>query len=184
MTLLKFFSVLANSVSSLALSRLIQPSRALMPSLLARYNICLLDALDQRPRILPYQYFRSFKVRLRLFGDFCKYPLTSYTQVLQAFIEHEFKTLPGAISVDRGRYLILGLRTNKFLNEENWSRFIAPGATIATPMLVRSHLGQYLGPSEERCPEPSCSGTWKRSETLSWVTWYVQDRTSSEILRT
>ncbi|KAI0440391.1 hypothetical protein F4803DRAFT_527512 [Xylaria telfairii] len=46
----------------LAFSRVVQPSRALMPTLLAKYNISFFDAIGRPPRILPYEYFRSFRV--------------------------------------------------------------------------------------------------------------------------
>jgi hypothetical protein len=46
----------------MVLSRLVQPTQALMPVLLAQYNISFLDAFGRPPRILPFEYFRSFKV--------------------------------------------------------------------------------------------------------------------------
>jgi hypothetical protein len=50
------------TLSSLVLSRMFQPSRALVPVILAKYNISFLDAIGRPPRVLPYEYFRSFKV--------------------------------------------------------------------------------------------------------------------------
>ncbi|KAI1745799.1 hypothetical protein F4680DRAFT_113646 [Xylaria scruposa] len=44
------------------LSKLVQPSTALTPTLLSKYNISFLDAIGRPPRVLPYEYFRSFKV--------------------------------------------------------------------------------------------------------------------------
>jgi hypothetical protein len=99
--------------------------------------------------------------------------LMRYDQVLQAFIQHEFKDLPGSAWVNRGRYLVLSLANNQALNDQNWSGSIAPGATVAMSMVVRKRLRSSWNPSEERCPESSCSGTWSRSETQSWVTWYA-----------
>jgi hypothetical protein len=53
----------ANLVNiSVVLSRLVQPPRALMPTLLAKYNVTFLDAIGRAPRILPYEYFKSIRV--------------------------------------------------------------------------------------------------------------------------
>ncbi|KUJ06837.1 uncharacterized protein LY89DRAFT_743474 [Mollisia scopiformis] len=134
----------------LAISRMVQPPRALMPKLLAQYNISFLDAIGRPPRVLPFEYFRSFKV-------------------LQAFIQDDFKSLPGGTWVDRGKYLIVSLANNRALNEQNWNRTIAPGAKVAMSMIVRKRLRSSTT-NRERCPEPSCSGTWVRSKTESWET--------------
>ncbi|KAI0451866.1 hypothetical protein F5B21DRAFT_485364 [Xylaria acuta] len=128
------------------LSRLVQPSRALMPTLLAKYNISFLDAIGRPPRILPYEHFRYF-------------------EVLQAFIRNEFKDLPGSAWVDRGRYLILSLANDRVLNEHNWGSTVVPGTTVAMSMLVQKRYEPSLNLNEGCCPESSCSGTWTRSKT-------------------
>jgi len=91
-------------------------------------------------------------------------------QVLQAFIQHEFKDLPGAAWVDRGRYLVLSLANNRILDERNWSGSVAPGMTVAMSMVVRK-LRDASNFMETRCPETSCPGKWPKSETRSWVKW-------------
>jgi hypothetical protein len=50
------------SAFSLYLSSMVQPSRALMPTLLAKYNISFYDAIGRPPRILDYDCFVSYKV--------------------------------------------------------------------------------------------------------------------------
>jgi hypothetical protein len=96
------------------------------------------------------------------------------SKVLQAFIQHEFKDFPGSEMVDRGKYLILNLANTRVLDESNWSGYVAPGSTIAMSMVVHKRL-ESPNSEEERCPESSCSGTWTKPETQSWVTWYVLD---------
>jgi hypothetical protein len=48
---------------SLTLSRLVQPTGAMMANFLAKDNILFLDAIGGQ-RVLPYEYFQSFKVAL------------------------------------------------------------------------------------------------------------------------
>ncbi|KAI0854864.1 hypothetical protein F4860DRAFT_498050 [Xylaria cubensis] len=134
-----------------ALSRLVQPSQTLTPTLLSKYHITFLDAIGRQPRILPYDCFRSFKI-------------------LEAFIQHEFKDLPGTAWVNRGRYLIFSLTNNQVLDEHNWSSIVAPGTRISMSMLLQKRLVSSSNLIEQRCPEISCSGTWTRPITQSWVT--------------
>lgn len=61
---------------------MVEPSRALMSTPLAKYNITFLDAIGRSPRVLPYEYFRSFKVPIRPNG--CKDSLT----VVGRFYKH------------------------------------------------------------------------------------------------
>jgi hypothetical protein len=91
-------------------------------------------------------------------------------QVLQAFIEHEFKDLPGAAWVDRGRYLVMGLANNQALDEGNWSRSVVPGSTVMMSMVVQKLLDASALEVTRRCPESSCSGTWPRSNMLQVCT--------------
>jgi hypothetical protein len=76
--------------------------------------------------------------------------------------------------VDRGKYLVLNLANSRILDERNWSGHVAPGSTIAMSMVVRKLL-ESSDSQEDRCPEPSCPGTWTKPESQSWVTWYVLD---------
>lgn len=141
----------------IVLSRLVQPSRALMPVLLAKYNISFLDAIGRPARVLPFEYFRTFKI-------------------LQAFIEYEFRDLPGSAWVNHGKYLVLSLRNNRALNEENWDYSVAPGAKIAMSVLVKKRFGSNWTSDEECCPESSCLGTLKRRESQSWATCSVCEK--------
>lgn len=93
--------------------------------------------------------------------------------MLQTFIEQEFKTLPGSSFVARGRYILLNIGNNRSVDEDNWKQMILPGAKIAMAIIISKRPQVLSGTSEEMCPESKCSGTWKRSETGSWVTWYV-----------
>jgi hypothetical protein len=137
----------------------------------AKYNISFLDTIGRPPRVLLFEYFRSFKVwRLMLLVSTDRLVLIECFQVLQAFIQHDFKDLPGAAWVGRGRYLGLSLANNRTLDERNWSLFVAPGTTIAMSMVMRKLL-DASNLTETRCPETSCPGTWPRSETGSWVKW-------------
>jgi hypothetical protein len=91
-------------------------------------------------------------------------------KVLQAFIQYEFKNLPGSAWVDQGRYLVSSLANDRSLDEHNWTSYVAPGARIAMSMIVRKHL-EPSNLEEERCPDSTCSGTWKKLDSQSWVTW-------------
>ncbi|KAI0469254.1 hypothetical protein F4859DRAFT_516194 [Xylaria cf. heliscus] len=129
------------------LSRVIQPTRALMPTLLAEYNTSFLDAIGRQPRILPYEYFRSFKV-------------------LQAFIQHDFKNLPGSTLVDRGRYLIMSLANNRVLNEYNWESTVVPGTTVAMSLLLQKRFKPFLELNGQHSPLRSYSrtGIWSNNQ--------------------
>lgn len=76
--------------------------------------------------------------------------------------------------VGRGKYLVLSLRNNQKVNEENWKHSIAPGAKIAMSFTLRKLLTSLTDANEKHCPETSCSGTWKRSKTQTLATWYAQ----------
>jgi len=43
--------------------RMTPVKRAIVPVLLATYNISFYDAVGSPPRILPYEFFRNFEVR-------------------------------------------------------------------------------------------------------------------------
>ncbi|KAH7136742.1 hypothetical protein B0J13DRAFT_80496 [Dactylonectria estremocensis] len=47
-----------------SLSQVVKPSRALTTIPLAKYNITFLDAIGRPPRVLHYEYFKSFRVLL------------------------------------------------------------------------------------------------------------------------
>jgi hypothetical protein len=63
-----------------------------MSTPLAKYNITFLDAIGRPPRVLPYEYFRSFKVYiydqstaswLTVVGRFCKHLLRRSLEICQ-----------------------------------------------------------------------------------------------------
>ncbi|KAI8947372.1 hypothetical protein F4801DRAFT_582484 [Xylaria longipes] len=134
----------------LVLSRIVQPSQALMPTLIAKYNISFLDAIGRPPRILPYEYFRSFKV-------------------LQAFIQHEFKDLPGSAWVDRGRYLILNSTNDRELNEHNLINAVVPGTTVAMSMLKQKRLMFWLNVfrNASNHPDSRSHSGWEQGSTIN-----------------
>lgn len=134
----------------LALSRLLQPSKALMPNLIAKYNISFLDAIGRQPRILPYEYFRSFRV-------------------LQAFVQEEFRSLPGALWVERGRYQFFNALANRALSPETWNTEITPGAIVLMSMVARKGIVSSSG--KVSCPATSCSGRWPSTHKSEWTTW-------------
>jgi hypothetical protein len=43
---------------------MMEPSRQIKPTLIAKYNITFLDAIGRAPRVLPYEYFRSLYVSM------------------------------------------------------------------------------------------------------------------------
>ncbi|KAH7146268.1 hypothetical protein EDB81DRAFT_934174 [Dactylonectria macrodidyma] len=142
----------------LLLSQLVQPSRQLVPTLIAKFNLTFLDAVGSPSRVLPYEYFRNFKV-------------------LQGFVQEEFKGVP---LIDRGRYLLLSMVNNHILDERNWQRYIAPGSTVAMSALVRTRqeldFSSMRDSQIELCPEPTCNGTWTRFKSQAWVTCPVCGR--------
>lgn len=110
------------------------------------------------------------------FLRFLRYELMSGIQVLKAFIRAEFKSLPGSAWVDRGRYSIMNSTHNRVLNELNWTGNVAPGTTVTMSMLLQQRIESSSNPSEQRCPVSSCSGSWTKSLTQSWATWYCMSQ--------
>ncbi|KAI1859809.1 hypothetical protein JX265_010258 [Neoarthrinium moseri] len=132
------------------LARSIQPSKCLSPVLIAKYNITFLDAMGSPPKVLPYEYFQNYKL-------------------LHTFIREQFRGIP---IVNRGRYLISSMANNRFLDQGNWRRYIAPGSKIAMSALVRDRAEKSF-PTEtgrEHCPEPACPGFLPKVTYGAWVT--------------
>lgn len=134
----------------LALSVLVQPRRVLMPTLLAKYNITFLDALGRQPRILPFEYFRSYRI-------------------LEAFIQEEFKNLPGSGLVKMGNYRLFSRTTPRAFSIENFGQLVKPGTTILMSMVTDNNL--LLREEKITCPATTCPGSWERSSRTMWVTW-------------
>ncbi|KAI8627693.1 hypothetical protein F5Y19DRAFT_440812 [Xylariaceae sp. FL1651] len=128
----------------LLLSQFVQPSKQLMPILIAKFNITFLDAVGGPSRVLPYEYFRNF-------------------QIFQVFIHQEFGRIP---LIDRGRYVLLNMANNRALDRTNWCRYITPGSTVAMSALVR--MQEF-----EQCPDSYCDGTLERSVAQTWATCIV-----------
>lgn len=125
------------------LSRLLQPSRALMPVLLAKHNITFLDAIGRPARVLPYEYFQSF-------------------EVLSAFVREEFKTLPGSAAVLGGGYIMNRMTDNMTLEESIWSDSVHPGSTVSMSILLphRARVMEIGGKPYQHCPVASCPSSW------------------------
>ncbi|KAI1754890.1 hypothetical protein F4782DRAFT_464511 [Xylaria castorea] len=98
------------------------------------------------------------------------YLLMDDIKVLRTFIKYEFKNLPGTAWVDQGRYLMFNLTNDQILNEHNWGSTVVPGTAVAMSMLLQERFVSSLNLKEQRCPKSTCSGTWTRPETQSWVT--------------
>ncbi|KAE8451926.1 hypothetical protein EG329_002767 [Mollisiaceae sp. DMI_Dod_QoI] len=139
---------------AVVLSHLVQPSRALLPTLLAKHNLTFVDAIGRAPRVLPYEYFQSMKV-------------------LQAFVEHDFKDSPG---FSRGRYIITSGDNPQALDEKNWPSRIGPGTVVKMSMVGRT---LYVMPKASmhpvHCPVPTCAGIWNKVTTESWSSCLVCD---------
>ncbi|KAJ3536342.1 hypothetical protein NM208_g6767 [Fusarium decemcellulare] len=147
----------------LLLSRLVQPSRQLVPVLIAKYNITFLDGMGSPSRVLPYEFFRNFKA---------------------PFIQEEFKGVP---LIDRGRYLLLSMMNNRVLDKRNWRRNMSPGSTIGLSAHLRMRKSLDFSHTHdsqtEQCPKGSCNGTWTRPKAPAWVTCPVcrRDVLSAEL---
>lgn len=89
--------------NSFTLSQLVKPSVGLVPMLLAKDNILFLDALGRPPRVLPYEFFRSFKV-IKIRPE--KMYLIETSQVVQEFIKHDFRDVLGNVVVRIGKYVL------------------------------------------------------------------------------
>ncbi|KAG4441001.1 hypothetical protein IFR05_003508 [Cadophora sp. M221] len=135
----------------LVLSRLVQPSAALTFQYDARYNISFLDAIGRAPRILPFEFFRSFKM-------------------MQDFIECEFSNLPGAIWIKKGRYMVSRLSDHQALDVATWARLIVPGSKVEMSIVIRKQLGSGTAGTVAYCPENSCSGSWEMTGEETWAT--------------
>jgi hypothetical protein len=102
--------------------------------------------------------------------------LTKTLKTLQAYVEHEFKSLPGSDLVSQGRYYLLNAANNERLDDWRWESKITPGSTIAMSMIIRKRLA-LASYAEEQCPDPKCSGTWLKKRPSEWFqnsfTWYL-----------
>ncbi|PMD49113.1 uncharacterized protein K444DRAFT_301242 [Hyaloscypha bicolor E] len=136
----------------LALSRLVIPSRALMPTLLAKYNISFLDALGRSPRILPYEFFQSL-------------------EILQAFVKHEFRFLPGSSLVHRGDYLLISSIGERVLTTANSNTLLRRGSTVTMSVVSRKLPESSSDSATFQCPQEGCTGQLQSSATSRWSTW-------------
>ncbi|KAH6706514.1 hypothetical protein BKA61DRAFT_739421 [Leptodontidium sp. MPI-SDFR-AT-0119] len=153
----------------LALSRLIQPSAALTFQHDARYNISFLDAIGCAPRILPFEFFRSFKVDFRSSSVRVAYHLL-LGQMMQDFVECEFSNLPGATWIKKGRYMVSRLADHQALDAATWARLIVPGSKVEMSIVIRKQLKSGTVGTVAYCPENSCLGSWEMTGEETWVT--------------
>ncbi|KAH7382946.1 hypothetical protein BKA64DRAFT_683564 [Cadophora sp. MPI-SDFR-AT-0126] len=130
------------------LMRLCDISQGMVTRLLAKDNIQFFDAIGRPPRTLPYEYFRSFKV-------------------LQAFIQYEFRELPGAAWVNQGRYMIWSLSNKHVLNERTWAA-IMPGTKVSMSIIIRKRFEDRSN-ATIHCPRRNCTGSWIRREAGFWA---------------
>lgn len=132
-----------------------------MPVFLAKHNITFLDAIGRPARVLPYEYFQSFEVRMPG-NDALKVPLLTYAQVLSAFVREEFKTLPGSAAVRGGGYIMKRMSDNMTLEESIWSDSVHPGSIISMSILLphRALVREIVGKPYQHCPVVSCPGIW------------------------
>jgi hypothetical protein len=125
-----------------------------MPKLIAKYNITFMDALGREPRILPFEYFHSYKV-------------------LQAFIRQEFGGIFPNSSLRWGEgYQLLSSNNSQVLTAQNWGGIVTQGATVKMAVLVRRLL--LTSPSTikvQHCPNKSCPGTLQTMEMPDWTVW-------------
>ncbi|KAH7126128.1 hypothetical protein EDB81DRAFT_860734 [Dactylonectria macrodidyma] len=135
----------------IALAQSVQPTQALTTIPLAKYNITFLDAIGRPPRVIHYEYFKSFRM-------------------FQAFLREEFINLPGSTWVKHGRFLIMNHKNNRVLDERTWSRLVTPGTTVTMSMVLRKKIQTFAKVDEQKCADTSCSGKWKTPESDSWTT--------------
>ncbi|PQE31181.1 Ankyrin repeat-containing protein [Rutstroemia sp. NJR-2017a WRK4] len=120
-----------------------QPSRALVSTLLATYNITFQDALGRHPRVLPFDSFSSFKV-------------------FQAFLDDSFATIPGRRWVELGSFLLTNASAGKRLTADNWSTSISRGCLINMDMLMLAHKKPQEG---GKCVIKGCTGSLRGDDT-------------------
>ncbi|KAF7866801.1 hypothetical protein EAF04_005643 [Stromatinia cepivora] len=134
----------------LRLAKMMEPSRALTPVLLAKYHITFQDALGRRPRILQFDTFVNFKV-------------------FQAFLLESFTGTAGRGWVERGSYLLEDSSTKTVLSADTWSRLVFPGCCVGMAMVVgRSNPSQDFLIPENKCPASGCSGTLRSQSSSIW----------------
>lgn len=145
LVLLSFAQFLRNIF--LYLSTMTHPSRALMPTLLAKYNISFYDAIGRPPRILDYSCFVSYKV-------------------FQAFLQDSFAERPGASWVDRGLYRLSNARSGQAITRYTWSKMVSPGSHIHMFMFIADSIRNKRN-DDERCPAGHCNGVLQGGEKFS-----------------
>ncbi|KAJ8057906.1 hypothetical protein OCU04_013088 [Sclerotinia nivalis] len=139
----------------LRLARMMEPSKALTPILLAKYHITFYDALGRRPSILQFDTLVNFKV-------------------FQAFLLESFTGTAGRGLVERGSYLLEDSSTKTVLSADTWSRLVFPGCCVGMAMVVgRPNPSQDFPIPENKCPASGCSGTLRIQSYSIWQKWFV-----------
>jgi hypothetical protein len=116
---------------------------------------------------------RSFAVSMYDVESCLNWKHSSPLQIMQTFIQDEFRYLPGSSWVERGRYQVMSLANNRSLNKDNWTRSVTPGSKVVMSMVVRKLL-ESDGIGMGHCPQNTCTGKWTKPQIPSWATWWDQ----------
>jgi hypothetical protein len=103
-----------------------------------------------RSKTLPYQYFR-------------------HESVFRAFLEIEFRGLPGEKQVLDMQYLIMDVkRRHKPVPFDKWEQGVFPGAVLAMSVWVELLMKGMCG---NLCPRPGCDGKGRPHPGRLLMTW-------------
>ncbi|KAF6809784.1 hypothetical protein CSOJ01_06719 [Colletotrichum sojae] len=119
------------------LSRMVQPTWQLTPTLIAKFHIIFLDAMGGTPRVLQYDAFRNSEVISS--GKCC-------------FGGQARRHVP---LIAQKRYLIFD-ENDRALTESNWRDAITPGSKIAMSAIFRTMRSRDTMTKSHECPNKFC----------------------------
>ncbi|KAF2822663.1 hypothetical protein CC86DRAFT_81187 [Ophiobolus disseminans] len=126
--------VLISNLEMYAMLRSIQTTVSRSPGYGSEDTFQFEDVLG-RAHLLPYQYFR-------------------HREIFMAFLQTEFRGLPGEQQVFHGKYHVLDIRRNGIpVTKADWVMTVFPGAKLAMSVLGNDRI---LG--SDACQRLSCTG--------------------------
>jgi hypothetical protein len=129
--------IVKTNLEMYAMLRSIQNSLSRSPTFNPADTFRFEDVLG-RSKNLPYEYFR-------------------HIDVFRAFLETEFRGLPGEQQVFDKQYSIMDTqRQSTLVSEEDWAMTVFPGATLVMSVLVEMMVAQQMAAA--KCPRPTCNG--------------------------
>jgi hypothetical protein len=95
-------------------------------------------------------------------------------QIFNAFLETQFKGVPGEETVLKGQYLILNVKLDTDpIRADEWALTVFPGSNLIMSVLIdQSASGK--GSAEGHCPKAICRGVGNASTSqIGFKIWYL-----------